>query len=235
VNVVRGRAWSSAAARNAGLCACLLAAAVATADPAVDHEKAWRLSRTEGAITVSVRDRAGTGLRESKATGVLNAAAADLHAVLLDAERFEEFMPYTIEARVVGRVEGGVLAYQRLRLPVVADRDYVVSWQDDSHTVDGATVYGMRWRTAAGGPPPVDGVVRVKLTEGRWRLEPLPDGRTRATYQMFADIGGDLPVWLVNMTNDAGLPALLQAVEKRAQQQAAGRAPSSPPSPPPTP
>jgi hypothetical protein len=48
------------------------------------------------------------------------------------------------------------------------------------------------------GPPEKKGVVRVKLCEGKWLLEPDGTTKTRATYFIYTDTGGFIPSFIAN-------------------------------------
>ena len=110
---------------------------------------------------------------ESKAIGEIAASIEVVHAVIDDVESYPQFMPYTVECRVLKRERNSVLTYQRISAPLVSDRDYTVRVRTSSKPVEGGISYLSRWETEnALGPPEKPGVVRVKLCEGGWLLEP---------------------------------------------------------------
>src|SRR4029077_20751089 len=65
------------------------------------------------------------------------------------------------------------------------------------------------------GPPEKKGVVRVKVCNGGWLLEPDSAVRTRATYTVFTDTGGLTPAFLANYACQNGISRLFDAVRKR--------------------
>lgn len=58
-------------------------------------------------------------------------------------------------------------------------------------------------------------MTRVKITKGSWLLEPIPGGKTRATYTIFSDSGGGIPTFLLNTANKTAIPKLFDAVRKQ--------------------
>lgn len=80
--------------------------------------------------------------------------------------------------------------------PLISDRDVVTRAE---RRFDPATKsYHLVWRSTDEGPPPADGVIRLARSDGSWRFEPLPGGRTRVTYESHTEIAGSLPAWVVN-------------------------------------
>jgi len=65
------------------------------------------------------------------------------------------------------------------------------------------------------GPPEKKGVVRVKLCEGKWLLEPDGATKTRATYSIYTDTGGFIPSFIANRISMTGITKLFAAVRKQ--------------------
>jgi hypothetical protein len=65
------------------------------------------------------------------------------------------------------------------------------------------------------GPPEKKGVVRVKLCEGKWLLEPDGATKTRATYFIYTDTGGFIPSFIANHISLTGITKLFAAVRKQ--------------------
>jgi hypothetical protein len=105
-------------------------------------------------------------------------------------------------------------------MTLVDDRDYTIRIHFETRrTADGDTIYCNRWETASDlGPAERPGVVRVKVNEGYWLLEPLPGKTlTRATYCVFSECGGKLPASFVNSANRSAIPKLFDAIRKQAK------------------
>jgi hypothetical protein len=176
----------------------------------------WKLVSTSDNIALYRRAVSGPGHYESKAIGEIAASTAVVHAVIDDVESYSQFMPYTAECRVLKREGDSVLTYQRLSAPLVRDRDYTLRVRTILRTVEGATSYLSRWETEnALGPAERPGIVRVKLCEGRWVLEPLGPNATRATYSVYTDSGGIIPAFIKNTGSQIGIRRIFTAIRKQ--------------------
>ena len=147
--------------------------------------------------------------------GTIEAPPAAVFAVLDDLDAYTSFMPYTAECRVLKRLKESVLIYQRLKLPLVSDRDYTI--RSRYERASGATgSYRIQWQTANElGPPPNRGVIRINQCEGGWHLEPQGDKATRATYTIHSDSGGAIPPMLANNGSRLAIRKLFEAVRKQ--------------------
>src|SRR5439155_3646146 len=74
------------------------------------------------------------------------------------------------------------------------------------------------WETEnATGPAERPGIVRVKLCEGSWLLEPLGPNATRATYSVYTDSGGVIPAFIKNTGSQIGIRKIFVAMRKQVQ------------------
>jgi uncharacterized protein YndB with AHSA1/START domain len=191
------------------------AASIALLGAALAAPDGWEVLSEGGDTEVRERQRPGATTREIEVESTIDAPPERVFRVLLDFERCTQIMPYTAEARVVAREADGKVAhvYTVVDAPLVARRDYTLRLADES----GEGTLLLRWTPSDRGPPPREGMVRVAVNEGFWRLEPLDGGkRTRATYRLFTDPGGSLPAWAVNMGNRRALPEVMEAVRRAA-------------------
>jgi hypothetical protein len=83
-------------------------------------------------------------------------------------------------------------SYERVKLPSVADRDYVVHMKVDQQSSEGGCEVSFQ-KEEDPSHPPVNGAVRLKAMRGSWVVAPTPDGKVSVTYQMFTDPGGSIP------------------------------------------
>lgn len=162
---------------------------------------------------------------ELAAEGTLAGSPARVLAVLIDYPSHKRWQKHLKEQRILARTaaaggrgpdaapgEGSLDVYERLDLPVLDDRDFVVrvTWGSEGD---------LRWMrfvaAISGGPPPVPDVVRVTAHSGSWRLEPVDGGqRTHAVYRFHIDLAGSFPMWLGSgqATND--LPDLFENIDR---------------------
>lgn len=179
---------------------------------------AWKLVSTSENVALYRRPRPGAGHYETKAIGEIAASSAVVHAVIDDVDSYPKFMPYTVESRLLKREGDSLLGYQRLSTPLISDRDYTLRVRTTSKSVEGGTSYLSRWETEnALGPAEKPGVVRVKLCEGGWLLEPVGPNTTRATYTIYTDSGGAIPAFIKNVGSQIGIRKIFAAIRKQVQ------------------
>ncbi len=205
----------------------LLPALVLSADP--KWEKA---TETQG-VTVMRREREGSAIKEVRATGVFNAPAADVFAIINDLDNYTRFMPYTAEVKVLEREANDkkVLCYQRLTAPLVAERDYLIYIEEEGTSTDNGKTgtLKVRWTSAPKEKdklmPERKDVVRVRINDGYWELQGNADGtKTFGTYYVYSSPGGEVPTFLVNIANTEAVPKLFGSI----RQELARRAKKSP-------
>lgn len=170
-------------------------------------------------FVVKVRPRPGTKAKDVWAEGELKASAAQVQAALEDAESYRLWMPYVKESRVVRPTDdGGRLTYTRLDLPVVSSRDYISRVVTESKVApDGTGVYQQRWQAEPDAFPARRDVVRLRLNEGSWKVEPKGEGTSWAVYRFTVDPAGSIPGFLANVGQKDAVVETLRAVEKRAK------------------
>jgi hypothetical protein len=181
----------------------------------------WELAADPDGVKVYRRDKEGSAVKEMKAIGLIDATPKEVWDVVRDLENYPTQMPYTAEAKVLTRTEGDkeVLFYSRLNTPLVSERDYIIALKDESEWNEGKGFYKVSWTVA---PPEKDvlmpekkDVVRVRVNDGYWLLEPREEGKkTFATYYVFTAPGGSIPTFIINQANGMAVPKVFEAIKK---------------------
>ena len=211
--------------RSFSLLLCLLL--IAAAPPArpdggatLSADTGWQSLDDKDGVALLSRARIGSGMKEFKGTGLIDSPPATVEKVLDDVGSYTAFMPYVTEARVISQDGITEVTYQRLNVPFVSNRDYTVRVEHGmAKGAAGELIFRDTWQTAnEAGPAERRGIVRVKVNEGSWLLEPAGAGgsATRATYQIFTDSGGALPAFLANRASQTIIPRLFEAIRKQA-------------------
>jgi Polyketide cyclase / dehydrase and lipid transport len=182
----------------------------------VDSQDGWKLAAESNAVTIYSRLRADSPIKEFKAIGEIDAPTRIVHAVIDDLESYPNFMPVTAECRILKRENDSIITYQRLSPGICSDRDYTLRARTKSWRVLNGLAYLHQWETANDiGPPEKKGIVRVTICKGSWLFEPNGTERTRATYSVYADTGGAIPVFLANRVSQMEIGRLFVAVRKQ--------------------
>ena len=178
--------------------------------------KDWKLDSQAGGVMLYSRLRPGSRLKEFKGVATIEASTNTVRNVLDDVESYPDFMPFTQECRVLKKEGDALITYQRLSPKIVSDRDYTIRLREKSWAMEGGLAYLNRWESANElGPPEKKGVLRVKLCEGSWLLEPQGANQTRATYSVYTDSGGTLPAFIANKASEIGIRKIFTAVRKQ--------------------
>src|SRR4029450_13669920 len=182
----------------------------------VDSKEGWKLASENKDVAIYSRAHAGSQMKEFRAIGSIDAPTSAVHAVIDDFENYPNFMPYTLDCQLLKRESDSIITYQRLSPKICGDRDYTLRvWKKSWPGPEGFT-YLDQWKPANDlGPPEKKGVVRVKICDGGWLLEPDGAIKTRATYSVYTDSGGLIPAFLANYASRTGISKLFEAVRKQ--------------------
>ncbi len=182
-------------------------------------DPAWKLDAENDGVKVYARAHPGSDVREMKATGVIDAPPQAVWKNIRDYEGYPKNMPYVVEAKVLSRTEGDrdVLFYSRLETPLVSSRDYIIALKDESDWHDGQGYLKVTWtvapKEADAQVPEKKDVVRVRVNDGYWLLEPRDEGKkTLATYYLFTNPGGSIPVFIINSANGIAVPKVFDRI-----------------------
>lgn len=113
-------------------------------------------------------------------------------------------------SKVLARGKNWVKIYQRLHLPVIWDRDFVlkVKWGKR-----GTRRWVSYWALKNASPQPLRQVIRVTHHLGSWELIPKHGGtQTLARYQFSIDMAGELPPWMAKQNAWKELPETFEAI-----------------------
>jgi hypothetical protein len=202
---------------------------------AVDPKDGWKLAADTKEVIIYSRPHGDSRLQEFKATGSIDASTYAVRAVIDDFENYPKFMPYTSECRLLKREGDSMIGYQRLSPKICEDRDYTLRvWKKSSPGPQGLR-YLSQWAAANElGPAEQKGVVRVKVCNGAWLLEPDGPAKTHATYAIYSDTGGVIPAFIANHGSLTAIKKLYAAIRKQVKDpkyvaaSAASPAPATP-------
>jgi hypothetical protein len=196
----------------------------------VNPKEGWKLAADAKDVIIYSRPHAESTLKEFKAIGTIDAPSSAVGAVIDDFENYPKFMPYTSECRLIKHEGDSVIGYQRVSPKICEDRDYTLRVSKKSWPGPKGLTYSSQWRTANElGPPERKGIVRLKVCNGAWLLEPDGPTKTRATYSIYSETGGFIPPFIANHASLTGIKQLYAAIRKQAKEpKYAAAAPASP-------
>lgn len=156
------------------------------------------------------------------AEGDIEAPPSVVRDVLLDYDNASKVTDNVGESKILSKSDREIVVYQKLKLPIIADRDFTLR-----------SMWGQRGQALtvqyvvdnARGPQAHDGVVRLSILQGTWLLEPIRGGAaTHARYRVQIDLAGDVPKWMVSGGAAKNVPKLFDGLRR----QAKGRVPGTP-------
>jgi coenzyme Q-binding protein COQ10 len=133
---------------------------------------------------------------------VINAPPDVVYAVIVDYEKYPQFLDDVTAVKIVERGQGFTVLEQTLNLvKEVVVRLRLVETPNTS----------VRWTSQPGGSS------LVKRNDGGWKLEDLGNGTTKATYGLEVEVGMWVPQKIVDSLTGGTLPKTLEAFKKRAE------------------
>jgi coenzyme Q-binding protein COQ10 len=129
---------------------------------------------------------------------VINSPPERVFDVISDYERYPEFLSEVKSIRTSGRQGNQVSIHYEVH--VMKHIRYTLRMTEDRPR-------GLKWTF-------VEGEV-MKDNTGGWVLEPLPDGKTKATYSVDVALGLLVPRPLVTAMVESSLPKMLESFKKR--------------------
>jgi len=195
----------------------------------VNPKEGWKLATDAKDVIIYSRPHAESNLKEFKAIGFIDAPSSAVGAVIDDFENYPKFMPYTLECRLIKREGDSVIGYQRVSPKICEDRDYTLRVFKKSSSGPKGLTYMSQWQTANElGPPEQKGIVRLKICNGGWLLEPDGPTKTRATYSIYSETGGAVPAFIANHASLTAIKKLYEAIRKQVKEpKYAAAAPAS--------
>ena len=133
---------------------------------------------------------------------IIDAPADRVFDIIVDYDRYAEFLPEVKEAKSSGRRNNEVDVHYGI--------DLVKRIHYTLHMVE-ERPRSVRWSFVRG--------ELMRDNKGSWTLEPTPDGKTRATYTIEVGVGPLVPRSIVNALVDQSLPKMLEAFKKRAEKR----------------
>jgi hypothetical protein len=160
----------------------------------------------------------GSSSKEFKITGTLHVPPANAVAAL--REMTVNSKEYIKESEgfidVLSIDEKQVLVYSVFYMPLMfkdrgmCERFVFSEGESGSHRI----VWKQEWDSCQ---PPQEKIVRMPVARGSWEFSPLANNKSKATYIVHAEPGGNFPAWMFNSAVKKGLPKELEKIERVAK------------------
>ena len=134
-----------------------------------------------------------------------------------DLSRYDEFVPFVAESRILRREGDKTWCHARVSTPVVKDRVYTIVITEN-HDKSDKNVRAATWVTTKEFEPPTPrGLAKMRANCGSWHVSDLErGGGIRVRYSLISDPGDGVPAWLLQKMNRKTVPDVLRAFRDRA-------------------
>jgi hypothetical protein len=152
--------------------------------------------------------------------GTIDATPEELRSSVRAVTANPDNAPAGQTLRMIESTPAGFVVHTMIELPFLDDRE-IVSRGEGSADAD-TGIHRIEWRAVDDERVPhAEDVVRVDEAAGFWEFVPLEDGRTRVTYETFVDLGGSIPMWVVNAIMPGMVAGNFEDVAAEARKRAA--------------
>ena len=132
---------------------------------------------------------------------LINAPIERVFDVIVDYERYPEFLPEMKAVRILSRHDGGV-ALVRFELELIVRIQYTLRLQEDAP-------YALTWS--------LHDAKMLASMDGSWALARSPEGQTSATYGLEVKLRGMIPQSVSSRLMGTTLPQTLERFMARAE------------------
>ncbi|WP_314926232.1 START domain-containing protein [Aeromonas piscicola] len=157
----------------------------------------WQLQTGEAGILLWTRAHPPGAFLALRLEMNVAAPPSALLAVLHDTARHQEWLPQSLEVRVLAKpAPDEDLVYTRLSAPWPVQERELITHSRLRRNAD-CSLQLTVW-AAPDALPPYPGRVRIQASEGRWEALPQLNGTTLVRLETYTNPGDSLPSWLIN-------------------------------------
>ena len=164
----------------------------------------WQVKKDEAGIIVYNRKSINSSYKELKSVLYVKTSLQSLVALVGDWESYPLWVYRCDESTTLKKLsDTSVIHYQSIDVPWPAEnRDFVVKnvISQDKKT----KIVTMKSFLLPNYIPEKSKMVRITEMSACWTFVPIKDGKVQVNYQLFVNVGGNIPAWLVNIASADG-------------------------------
>lgn len=182
----------------------VLAVVLAGTCPVAAAAGDWTAQHSGDGVSIHTRSIDTSGVEQFKGTMDVPWTPEEVATVIFDVDAQRRYLVGIKEIKVLGETttsSGKVVRtiYQLSAHPPVDDREVVLKSSMWSTTGKKGTVWHVAFKRQKFKGTAKDGVVQVSKLEGGWTISAHPSGKgSRIVYRCHAEIGGNVPDFMVN-------------------------------------
>lgn len=162
-------------------------------------QNGWVLKTDNDGIKVYTGTTPGSKIKSIKVECTLQTTLSQLAVALLDINTSKQWVYNTKSVVLLKQVSPGDLYYySEVNVPwPVNNRDFIAHLKLSQNTE--TKVMTLDAENVPGYMPAKPNVVRIQQSVGKWVATPAGANNVKVEYTLFADPGGNVPAWLINM------------------------------------
>ncbi len=159
----------------------------------------WVLKADKDGIKVYTRPMPGSKVKAIKVECTLQAGLSQLAYIIMDINSCKQWVYSTKSCGLLKQVSPHELFYySEVDVPwPVSNRDFVAHLTASQNPVNRTVTIDAE--NVPGFTPQKPNVVRIVQSVGKWLLTPAGGHLVNVEYTLFADPGGSVPAWLINL------------------------------------
>ena len=162
----------------------------------------WKLAKVKSGVTVYTREADGSPIKEFKANKDFNAPLHQVKEAILDIENYSNWYDHCKTAEVVKTgADGSMIYYVEYSMPFPFNNRDVVS---ELTVTESDKEIMINLTQKEGIVDEKDGIIRMPVAKGVWKLTKIDDQHTQVLHQYLGDPAGNIPGGIVNMFLVAG-------------------------------
>jgi hypothetical protein len=183
----------------------------------VSQAQPWRVDRTVDGMKVELREVPGSKFEEVRVSTTSSASLSSLCDAVWGKGLQNKKPEGEFKKRVlIKETADERWTYEQIRVPVVADRDYVIHTRRLADASTGRCEVSFDSCTDPMFPPLPDHV-RIPSIRGAWKLVPNKAGRVDVSYVVHSEPGGSIPALLARGGQRDAAVGFLKVILARAQ------------------
>ena len=168
------------------------------APPSLEDSAGWQLRKDKDGIKVYTRDLEHKGVLEYRAIATIEADFEKIVRIIHNVEDYPSWTSNCASAEIYKIInDSTVIEYMTTPVPwPLSDRDVVMKFVVWKQTKD----YFEAHLTSVPDLVPENGdYIRMKEAEGFWIFKKTDEGKVEIIHQFYADPGGNIPKWIINL------------------------------------
>lgn len=187
---------------------------VFTVGMAQDDEYEWKLVKSQKGIKSFVKKNPNTKIRSVKVETIVEATLSELFFIITNTDSHSDWVYLNDHSEIIERTDNfNWINYGLVDIPwPISDRDHVTIAKMTQDSIDHRII--LKSSSLPNIIPEKEDCIRIQMVESCWCLNPLGNGSVHITFELTTDVGGSIPIWLVNMAVAKGPTQTMQGLIK---------------------